>query len=645
MPLPAPNLDDRRFQDLVDEAKRYVQRRCPEWTDHNVSDPGVTLIETFASMVDQLLYRLNRVPDRHYLKFLELIGVQLFPPTAARADVTFWLSASRPEPVTVGARTQVATVRVESEDPIVFATIDELTIVPCALQSLMVAGSGQRPSDRTMELAAGSGVNCFSDTPTAGDTVLFGLSDPVPGCAVLLRLECEVRGIGVDPRDPPWLWQAWSGTDWVKCEIDRDGTGGLNRSGDLVLHVPRTHSASVIEGVRAGWIRCQVNTPQQNQPFYQKPPRMLRAEAMTIGGTVAAVHAENILVEPLGTAEGVPGQRFDLGRKPVVADDEPLSIETSSSDGWEEWTEVDGFADSGPNDRHFVIDRSAGEVRFGPAVREADGTLRYHGAVPAAGVQVRIPLYRTGGGKRGNVARDSLIVLRDPVPFVSTVTNRRPAGGGTDGESVQDAATRGPLQLRTRDRAVTAEDYEQLARQAAPQALRVRCVPGSANGDGVRVLIVPAVAEVDGRLRFADLNPPEELLARVASYLDERRCVGARVVVEPPFYQGVTVVAQLKTRPHVSSAAVRQRAQVALDRYLNPIIGGADGKGWQFGRAVQSGEVFAVLQRVPGVDTVEDVRLFAANPITGQRGDPVQRIDLAPHALVFSYDHQVRVVS
>ena len=69
MVLPAPNLDDRHFQDLVDDAKRYVQRRCPEWSDHNVSDPGVTLIETFAMVVDQLLYRRNQVPDRLYLRF------------------------------------------------------------------------------------------------------------------------------------------------------------------------------------------------------------------------------------------------------------------------------------------------------------------------------------------------------------------------------------------------------------------------------------------------------------------------------------------------------------------------------------------------------------------------------------------------
>src|SRR5215472_14137745 len=99
MVLPAPKLDDRDFQELVDDAKRLVQQRCPEWTDHNVSDPGVTLIEACAQMVDQLIYRLNRVPDRHYIKFLELLGVQLFPPTAANGTTTFWLAAPQPTAV------------------------------------------------------------------------------------------------------------------------------------------------------------------------------------------------------------------------------------------------------------------------------------------------------------------------------------------------------------------------------------------------------------------------------------------------------------------------------------------------------------------------------------------------------------------
>ena len=63
MVLPAPNLDDRHFQDLVDDAKRLVQQRCPEWTDHNVSDPGVTLIEAFAQKTPVIVRRLGGMPE------------------------------------------------------------------------------------------------------------------------------------------------------------------------------------------------------------------------------------------------------------------------------------------------------------------------------------------------------------------------------------------------------------------------------------------------------------------------------------------------------------------------------------------------------------------------------------------------------
>src|SRR5262245_65743108 len=96
MPLPTVNLDDRHFQDIVDEAKTRIPTYCPEWTDHNVSDPGVALIELFAWMTDLLLYRVNQVPDKMYVKFLEMIGVRLHPPRAATAPATFYLSPPPP---------------------------------------------------------------------------------------------------------------------------------------------------------------------------------------------------------------------------------------------------------------------------------------------------------------------------------------------------------------------------------------------------------------------------------------------------------------------------------------------------------------------------------------------------------------------
>ena len=120
-----------------------VQQRCPEWTDHNVSDPGVTLIETFAWMTDQLLYRLNRVPDSLYVKFLELIGVRLFPPTPARTPLTFWLSAPAIASVGVAAGTTVATPRTDSYESTIFTTRDDLQIIPCLLQDVATISDGE----------------------------------------------------------------------------------------------------------------------------------------------------------------------------------------------------------------------------------------------------------------------------------------------------------------------------------------------------------------------------------------------------------------------------------------------------------------------------------------------------------------------
>src|SRR3954447_17062646 len=148
MALPAPNLDDRRFQELVDDAKRLVQQRCPDWTDHNVSDPGVTLIELHAWMVDQLLYRLNRVPDRMYLTFLELLGVRLLPPTTARTDVTFWLSAPQPETVHVPAGAEIATERTDTDESVVFTTVEDLALVPTALAALASQPAAGKAVDR-----------------------------------------------------------------------------------------------------------------------------------------------------------------------------------------------------------------------------------------------------------------------------------------------------------------------------------------------------------------------------------------------------------------------------------------------------------------------------------------------------------------
>jgi predicted phage baseplate assembly protein len=245
------------------------------------------------------------------------------------------------------------------------------------------------------------------------------------------------------------------------------------------------------------------------------------------------------------------------------------------------------------------------------------------------------------------VARGAISILKSSIPYVTRVENRAPATGGVDAEDVEAAKVRGPILLRTRNRAVTAEDYEQLAREAAPDVARVRCVPAGEDGTDagvIRVLVVPAVgADPSGELRFEELVPPEPMLAAIARHLDERRVLGSRVVVEPPVYQGITVVARIRARPRASAGRLQSSALAALYQYFHPVLGGPDGLGWPFGRPVHVGEVYSVLQRLSGAEFVEDARLFAADPITGKRGEGVQRLDIGAHALVFPYEHQVMV--
>ena len=644
--LPAPNLDDRTFQSLVDEAKRLVQQRCPEWTDHNVSDPGVTLIEAFAQMVDQLIYRLNRVPDLNYVKFLELIGVELRPPSPARGKVTFWLAAPQPQPVVIRAGTQVATPRTDVHDPVVFSTTKELRVVPCSFARAGTALVGAEPVDHTPALFGAQGFSGFSAPPVPGDALLIGLTEAVPSCAVMLRMRCTVAGVGVDPRRPPLVWEAWTSDGWSPCEVDRDETGGFNKDGDVVLHVPDEHRTSIVAKERAGWLRCRLVEALPGQPTYREPPRILDVVAFTVGGTAPMVHAETQRDELVGRSDGTPAQRFPLQRRPVLAADTPGTLDVRSEQGVEQWTEVAHFAESGPADRHYRIDPFAGEVQLGPAVRLGDGGLQHFGAVPPRGAALVVSSYRSGGGRHGNVARGQVRVLKTSVPYVARVENRSPAVGGADAETMEEAKVRGPMLLRSRGRAVTAEDFVQLTREVAPEVARVHCSVTGPGSDVVRVLVVPhVVADRLGRLRRVDLAPEEASLRRIAARLEERRLVGTRVMVAPPAYVGLTVVVDLHARAQYDADEVHDDVLRAIYGLLDPLHGGPDGDGWTFGRSVQTHEVHAALARIHGVDMAEEVAvtLFPADPETGRRQHPVERLDLPAHGLVFSYEHQVRV--
>ncbi len=378
MPLPAPNLDDRRFQDLVDDAKRLVQRRCPEWTDHNVSDPGITLIETFAYVVDQVLYRLNRVPERSYVTFLELMGVELFPPSAARVPVTFWLTAPLDEDrvVEAGDRGRDPAAPDERGDRVPHDRGPRRSSAAGA-RYVMTGGADAQPFDQSSELANERPVAAFSadaaarrhavhrarpggaelrrraSTSTASPRATASIPPTRRGCG---RRSAPTAGCGATSRTAP----AGSTSPATSSSTSRRrtprrcsrsapaagcGAGSSSRSGD---------DADAVHG----HARCS------------SPSTRRRSAARS-----TAVHGEDVVDELVGVSEGVPGQRFALLRKPVVASERPVQLEVAGPDGWEPWQQVQSFGESGDDDRHWRLNANDGAIVFGPAVRLADGSL------------------------------------------------------------------------------------------------------------------------------------------------------------------------------------------------------------------------------------------------------------------------------
>jgi hypothetical protein len=142
MALPVPNLDNRRFEELLRDARQRITQLCPAWTDFNPSDPGMTLVELMAWLTDLTLYRVNRIPERSYVVFLNMMGVRLRPPEAARTWLVFEPSpllgrsieatmdgAGHPSVGLVEAGTAAQARRAEGA-PLVFSTLEPLNLTP-----------------------------------------------------------------------------------------------------------------------------------------------------------------------------------------------------------------------------------------------------------------------------------------------------------------------------------------------------------------------------------------------------------------------------------------------------------------------------------------------------------------------------------
>ncbi len=706
MSLPEPILDNLRFQaDLVDEARRRIIRYCPEWTDYNLSDPGITLIELFAWMTELMVYRLNQVPEKNYLRFLDLLGLKLKPARSAAAELTFYLSTPfpiSPDDETVAmvpAGTEVATRLTGEEPEVVFTTDARLVIRPPRLTQLR----SDVDFHKNYLLLPGSKFSVFRETPALGDQFYLGFDEAADLAGHIVRLSFQAeatQGVGVNPKNPPLAWECSLGAGaWAPLEPERDTTSGLNRAeGEIVFHLPLDLRPDLVQGVSASWLRCRLHQTDKDQGMYNQSPRLVdrdgraKVRAVTLGATTRAAHARVVQAEGLGTSSGEPGQTYQLQQAPVLkpsaAAGEVVEVE-ERRDGevvFVPWQLVDDFSASARYDRHFTLDTSTGEVAFGPAIRQADGRVAQYGRVPEAGRAIRIARYRHGGGVAGNVPAGRVQVLKTAIAYIDQVANRKPAQGGRDAETLDEAKLRARREMRAQQRAVTAEDYEVLARDADRAVARVKCLTpdqrtGTVPPGMVEVLIVPAAADAVAAGRLGGLVLTEALARQVADHLDKYRLITTSVRVREPRYVGLKVTAEIVAAETSQPAAVAAAVTARLRQFLSPLVpvektdspnaappaagDGLEGRweGWPFGRPLYVSEIYSLIQAVPGVKHVLGVQLGQrpvlpaeaareedqfgeAAPATAAALAPVneRRLDLPPDTLLCSLDHAVNLV-
>ena len=433
------------------------------------------------------------------------------------------------------------------------------------------------------------------------------------------------------------VWEYWSGKSWSPL-LPHDHTNNFTQAGFVQFVGPKDQRMSKRFGENLYWMRARLE-----MGGFDVPPEIERI-------ILNSVHALNITTfrdTVLGSSQGTPNQRFQFARTPVLdgqrimvrererPSDEEIEqiISTEGEAAFAQdpqspkeyliaWHQVDNLYDSGPRSRHYVKDTVSNEIQFG------DGN---HGMVPPKGEKnIIATYYQVGGGEEGNVAAESVTVMKQNFSYLESVWNPFPAQGGCDLESVEDAKLRGPHMLKSRNRAVTAEDFEWLAREASNSVARVKALPSTDREGQVTVIVVPKVPKgAEGDLNLLDKPVPStELLRRVRNYLAERRLLTTVVNVVKPRYVEMSVEVRIVRRSTGSSDRIKRDIQNNLHRFLNPLQGGRGGKGWPFGRSVFKVDLYHVIEDVEGVDFVDTVKI-----IDSERRTEVEQLRLAADEL------------
>lgn len=415
-------------------------------------------------------------------------------------------------------------------------------------------------------------------------------------------------------------WEYWNGYNWLRWTV-RDETRGFREPGLIRFLAPQDFVACSHFGVMRHWLRA-VPDNTDYQP-------MIRVALLN---TTMGSGGYTIANELLGISNGLPEQSFQLLHPPVLEGQrleilepripgrlEQQAIRRLEGDDaiqagseipndaavWLRWHQVSDFFASSHKDRHYVLDALAGKVSFGDGI---------NGHIPPRGGKVRASAYRTGGGAVGNRPAGNITQMKTAIPYIDKVYNWTVAAGGGDAEGNDALLDRGTRGLRHGGRAVTVQDYEDLACLASSQVARSKCVPlkdlaapvlSKYRQTGVvSVIVVP---------RSNDPRPMPEagLLTCVLEHLLRSAPSTVQISVVGPEYIRMDVTIEIVIDEPDRASEIELGIQLAIQAFLHPLNGAQDGCGWPFGRMPNKSDFYLLMKGMTGVKYVRDVRLFA----------------------------------
>ena len=656
MPIPITSLDDRKFEDLVIEARERLQHHLPEMTQLSEGDPLHALVDLFAWMTESVIYRANLIPERQRQAFLNLLQLPLRPATPARGIVSIDAKpgGARLLPPLLGSESTLVA------GDVTFSTVGELQPAPLAM-AVMIKEKIEEAELRALDISAESlreiyntKVNAFRPrTFIPGQDTLrlnhsldnsFYLLVYLPDKKQLSRADAmrsalagTVLNFGLAPQDeltaekaealPPrqLKWDiAWQRNDqekratYLPLEVVADSSNGGRQTGVARLRLPRSEtvlkSSFASDPQYAGFD----NTPPE-------PPVGVDAEQVLFWLRLSAPQENDFNLGYLGiNAVDVIGQGVVRDQMVAIGNGRPeqayvlpdsdidaasLQLEVSEHGAFVGWQQVTHFAASEADARVYRFDAASGVVQFGDGVR---------GKRPAAKSRVRAAYYRYGGGKKGNMAAESIKQLASSSSKL-IVRHEWATQGGLDAETVSQAEQRIPAHLMHRNRAVTKEDFALLARDNPINPVgRAEVVPGLLPGSSldtvqpdipgvISLFVLPPMAPRMG----AAPRPTAGLLRDLYHYIDARKLLGTELYVLSPEFVPLAIALSIEVLDPTVVTEIQNGVNSALLNYLWALSpGGPAGSGWPLGRDIKPDELKAVAARVSGVLSVGPMRLY-----------------------------------